>query len=207
MALSLLALVTGATHIGAAYRGPHWLVYVAKPMTTSLILLLALVTTAPVSPFYQGAIVAGLLFSLAGDIFLMLPADRFVAGLVSFLVAHLWYIGAFGSQVIWPPLSWWGVPVVMFALVIYRLLTPHLGKLWLPVLVYMTTIALMAWLAITMFAQQGETWMQWTAMGAVLFVISDSVLALNRFRRPFWSAQLIVLGTYYGAQWLIAWSV
>lgn len=205
--LSLSAFVTALTHLWAEYSGRYWLIYGAKPATTTCLLLIALYATAPVSPFYQIAISVGLLFSLAGDIFLMLPRDHFRAGLVSFLLAHLCYIGAFGAQVSWPYLSWWGLPVVGFAFGIYRLLAPHLGKMQLPVLVYMMVISLMAWLALTLFVQQQTTWALWAASGAVLFVISDSTLALNRFRQRFWSAQFIVLGTYYLAQWLIALSV
>lgn len=205
--LSLSAVSTAVIHLWAAYQGPHWLIYSAKPATTSLILVIALTAAQPVSAFYQSMIVVGLLFSLAGDIFLMLPRDRFVAGLVSFLIAHLCYIGAFASVLTWPFLSWRGLPIVVFAVGIYTLLAPNLNKLRLPVLVYMAAISLMAWLAITLFVQREETWTLWAAIGAVLFVISDSVLALNRFRKPFWSAQLIVLGAYYAAQWLIALSV
>jgi len=205
--LTGLAFSTAILHLWGEYRGPQWLIYSAKPLTTTLLVLLAAVAPQPVSGFYQWSIVVGLLFSLTGDIFLMLPSDRFVAGLVSFLMAHLWYIGAFASQVRWPPLSWWGVPVVIWAGGIYGLLAPHLGRMRLPVLIYLAAILLMAWLALTLFVQQGEAWALWAAIGAVLFVLSDSVLALNRFRKPFWSAQLIVLGSYYLAQWLIALSV
>lgn len=205
--LSISAFVTALTHLWAEYTGRHWLIYGAKPATTTFLLLIALYATTPVSPFYHIAISVGLLFSLAGDIFLMLPRDHFIAGLVSFLLAHLCYIGAFGTQVKWPFLSWWGLPVVGFAIGIYMVLAPHLGKMQLPVLVYMAVISLMAWLAITLFVQQRAAWALWAASGAVLFVISDSALALNRFRQRFWSAQLLVLGTYYLAQWLIALSV
>jgi len=205
--LSLLALSTAALHIFAEYRGRRWLVYWTKPATTSLLLTLAIVPLGPVSRFYQAAIVAGLLFSLAGDIFLMLPADRFLAGLVSFLLAHLCYSSAFGLALpIWS-LSWWGAPVLFFAGGIYLLLHPSLGAMRLPVLFYMATISLMAWLAITLFIQRGEGWALAAAVGAILFVVSDAALALNHFRQRFASAQLIVLGTYYLAQWLIALSV
>lgn len=205
--LSILAFATALTHLWAEYTAHRWLVYMAKPATTSLLLLIALYAPAPVSPFYQVTISVGLLFSLAGDSFLMLPSDRFIAGLVSFLLAHLCYIGAFGSQVTWPLLSWWGLPVVGFAVGVYLVLAPHLGKMQLPVLVYMTVITLMAWLALTLFVQQRAAWTLCAASGALLFVISDAALALNRFRKRFWSAQLVVLGTYYLAQWLIALSV
>lgn len=205
--LTLFALLTGATHIWTDYRGPRWLTYVAKPATTTLILLLAFLTPTPVSSVYQWLILVGLLFSLAGDIFLMLPADHFLAGLVSFLLAHLCYLSAFGLALpIWS-LSWWGAPVLFFAGGIYLLLHPYLGAMRLPVLFYMATISLMAWLAITLFIQRGEGWALAAAVGAIFFVISDAALALNHFRQRFGSAQLIVLGTYYLAQWLIALSV
>ncbi|MEZ4729444.1 MAG: lysoplasmalogenase [Caldilineaceae bacterium] len=205
--LTGLAFGTAILHLWGEYHGPQWLIYSAKPLTTTLLLLLAVVAPQPVSGFYQWSIVAGLLFSLVGDIFLMLPSDRFMAGLISFLIAHLWYIAAFASQVHWPLFSWWGVPVIIWGGVIYVLLAPHLGRLRLPVLGYMAAILFMAWLAITLSGQRGETWTEWAASGAVLFVLSDSVLALNRFRKPFGSAQLIVLGSYYLAQWFIALSV
>lgn len=205
--LSTLALVTALLHLWAEYTARPWLVYFTKPATTSLLLLIALGADTPVQPFYPLSIRMGLLFSLVGDIFLMLPRDRFIAGLVSFLLAHLWYIGAFGAAVRWPFFSWWGLPVVVFAVGIYVLLVPHLGKMRLPVAIYMVVIALMAWLAISLFAQEHARWTFAAASGAVLFVISDATLALNRFRQRFWSAQLIVLGTYYLAQWLIALSV
>ena len=205
--LSLLALNTALLHLWAEGQARRWLVYWAKAATTSLLLMIAIVTPQPVRPFYQVAIVAGLLFSLAGDIFLMLPADRFLAGLVSFLIAHLWYSSAFASVMTGWFLSWQGLPVLLFAGGIYWLLRPHLGTMQLPVLFYMAIITLMAWLAVTLFVQRGELWTLLAAGGAILFVISDATLALNRFRKPFGSAQLIVLGTYYLAQWLIALSV
>src|SRR5258708_3354306 len=77
----------------------RWLVYVFKPLTTGLILLLALIASGPELARYQWAIVTSLAFSLAGDVFLMLPGDLFLAGLLSFLVAHIAYLVAFTSGV------------------------------------------------------------------------------------------------------------
>ena len=53
--LTLLALLTALLHLWAEYHGPRWLLYVAKPTTTTLILLVALVAKTPVGPFYQWA--------------------------------------------------------------------------------------------------------------------------------------------------------
>ncbi len=205
--LSTLALLTALLHLWAAYRGPQWLVYLAKPMTTTLILLMAFTAAAPMGPLYQWAVVIGLLFALAGDIFLMLPTDRFVAGLVSFLITHLCYIIAFGTQSQPPFWSPGSVGVLLYALIIYALLHRHLGRMRLPVLLYLVAIAAMAWLGLALATEQQSLWAIAAGAGSVLFVISDSVLALNRFRQPFAAAQLLVLSTYYLAQWLIAWSV
>ncbi|MFN8486599.1 MAG: lysoplasmalogenase [Caldilineaceae bacterium] len=205
--LSLLAFVTGILHIRAEYRGPRRAVYLLKPLTTVLLLCLALLTAQPVSPFYKGAISLGLLFSLAGDIFLMLPADRFIAGLVSFLLAHLAYIIAFTSQSGFHVWSANAAPWLVYGIVILGFLWPHLDKLKAPVLVYMAVILLMGIQAAEQWRQVEQTRALLALIGAILFIISDSALALDRFRKPFPSARALVLGAYYVAQWLIARSI
>ena len=205
--LSLSILVTAFGHIWAEYRGPRWLVYVCKPLTTTQILLLALLLQPAVSSTYRGFILAGLLFSLAGDIFLMLPQDRFIHGLVSFLLAHLFYIAAFlwrtGPHV--TPI-FLGVYLVYAGIMLTRL-WPHLGKMRLPVLVYLVVILVMGWQAWEQWGQLHSRSALLATLGAALFVVSDSLLALDRFRGRFGPARGLVLSTYYGAQWLIALSV
>ena len=202
--LSAMIGVAAALEIAAETRGRRRAVYALKPLTTSLILLLAALS-APVSAVYQQAVVAGLVCSLAGDVFLMLPSDRFLAGLASFLLAHLCYIVAFASA----GAAWPAVPGLALgacgAWLLWRL-WPALGGLRLPVAVYAAALLLMAWLAAGR-AQAGIPGGGLAAAGAVLFVLSDSLLALGRFstRRPFPPA--LVLGTYFAAQWLLAASV
>ena len=169
------------------------------------ILLIATLGQATL-PFYKYMIITGLVFSLAGDVFLMLPADRFVAGLVAFLIAHLFYIAAFASEI--SALIWWPlVPAVIYGIVIYTILAPSLGKLKLPVLIYVMGILIMAWLAWERWIQTGQSGALLASVGAVLFVISDTILALNRFRGTFKPARGLNLTTYFAAQWLIASSV
>ncbi|HEX2202227.1 MAG TPA: lysoplasmalogenase family protein, partial [Longimicrobium sp.] len=93
LALAAAAAALGA--IAAEARGRRRAFYLLKPLATALVLALALVTAPGADPAYRALIAAGLLFSLFGDVFLMLPEDRFVAGLASFLVAHLLYTAAF----------------------------------------------------------------------------------------------------------------
>ena len=181
-------------------------VYVFKPLTTVLILLLALQAPA-VEPRYKPLILLGLLFSLGGDIFLMLPQDRFIPGLVSFLLAHLSYIAAFSAQSGLRFSLWWVLPGIVYALVLLWLLKDNLGSMRLPVLAYTFIILTMAGQALERYAAAGTDGALWAAVGAVLFVISDSALALDRFRGHYRAADAVVLGTYYAAQWLIALSV
>lgn len=157
--LVLLVILTSSVHIRAEYRGPRLHVYIFKPLTMIFILLIAILGQAEL-PFYKCMIIAGLVFSLAGDVFLMLPADRFVAGLVAFLIAHLFYIAAFMPEtgtLIWRPL----IPLVTYGIVIYIILSPCLGKLKLPVLLYIAVILTMAWLA-------WERWIHTRESGALL---------------------------------------
>lgn len=204
---TLLAILSASLHIRAEYYGPRYHVYLFKPLTMVFILPIAVQAGKPDPLRYKYAIIAGLPFSLAGDVFLMLPSDRFVAGLVSFLFAHLCYIAAFtsgtGFGFSWRSLA----PFVIYGIFMFSILSPHLGKMQLPVLVYMVVILVMAWQAWERWSWTGQSAGLLAFLGAVLFLISDSALAVNRFRGPYKSAQALILSTYFAAQWLIARSV
>jgi len=205
--LSAATLAATLALVWGEYRGPRALVYAAKPLATLLILALAFGAPAGADPGVARWILAGLLFSLAGDVLLMLPSDRFAAGLASFLVAHLCYIAAFTSTAGWQP-----APLVLLSLVaavslVYRKLSPGLGKLRVPVIVYIAVIVLMAWQAIARCAVLPGAGPPLAAAGALLFAASDSALALARFHRPFRGSQAFVYVSYFAAQWLIALSL
>lgn len=207
LALTLLVAVSGALTLWDEHRRARRAVYVFKPLTTVLILALAAAAPQPVSRGYQALVCVGLLFSLAGDVFLMLPRDRFVAGLVSFLVAHLFYVAAFA-----PRRARLAAPLVLAALLMYgillmRALWPRLGNLRAPVVVYAAALLVMAWQAAARWTVLETAPALLAAVGAGLFVVSDSVLAWERFVGRHAYGQAVVLGTYFIAQWLIASSV
>jgi len=200
--------ISAVVAIVASMRGWRKDVYVFKPLTT--LLILGFVLTGPANaylhPLYRPLIAAGLAFSLAGDVLLMLPRDRFVAGLGAFLVAHLLYIGAFttnGVQAAW----WLILPLAAYGVVLLRILLPHVApRLKVPVIVYALALLAMAWTAAERDAA-GRAGGAFALLGGVLFVASDSALAIDRFARHFRGADAVVLGTYYAAQTLIAFSV
>jgi uncharacterized membrane protein YhhN len=137
----------------------------------------------------------------------MLPKDRFIFGLVSFLIAHVFYIGAFTSDSGLRSTVWIVGGVLLTGIVMTALLLPYTGRMKLPVLFYIVIILVMAWRAWERYHAIGRTNSLLAAVGAALFVFSDSLLAWNRFRRPFRSAEAVKLGAYFTAQWLIAISI
>ncbi|MBK9061952.1 MAG: lysoplasmalogenase [Acidobacteria bacterium] len=202
---SLGFAVSATVTVAAHALGRRSLVYVFKPLATALLLLLVATGPSGFSSPYATAILGGLFFSLLGDIFLMFPADRFRSGLFSFLLAHACYVLAFtrDSPFATPPLPfvlclaaggavlpalWSGIP---------RRLRPH-------VVAYVALLLVMAGQAASRAAHLHAASALQAFLGAALFVLSDSLLAWNRFRRPFPAAQALIHATYFPAQWLIA---
>jgi uncharacterized membrane protein YhhN len=202
--LTILAVISALLHMWGEYQGPDLLIYIFKPLTMIFIITIAVLAKVPPSQKYKLAIIAGLLFSMLGDILLMLPVDLFIAGLLSFLVAQTIYIYAFrkGRPLRLKFLAM--LPFVVYGLIIYLILLPKLNGMEIPVGVYVLVILTMAWQAWDQWDDVRSRWALLAFIGAVLFVISDSILALNRFGEPFAAARALTLSTYYSAQWLIA---
>ena len=201
------ALLVGAalTCIVGEYLRLPAVVYVAKPLATLATIAIAGLAAHPVSPRYRALITAGLVASLAGDVFLMIPGDRFVAGLVSFLVAHLLYVAAFASEGGGLRNAAAALPIGAFAIGMLAYLWPDLGAMRLPVAAYVAVIGAIGWQA---FARWGRSpGSELAAFGAISFLLSDSALAVGRFKGPFDGDRALVLGTYWIAQWCIARSV
>ncbi|HVG31899.1 MAG TPA: lysoplasmalogenase, partial [Pyrinomonadaceae bacterium] len=154
--LSSLVIVSALLHLRAEVCGPRRNIYFFKPLTMVFIILIALQTKHAVSPFYKYAILCGLLFSLAGDIFLMLPTDKFIAGLVSFLLAHLCYIAAFTFEGAYALNFLYAIPLLVYGAVMLRVLWPGLASMKAPVMIYMLVIIAMAWQALNRWAATGE---------------------------------------------------
>lgn len=207
LALTFAAILSGVAFIWAANAGAPTLRYLFKPLTTVLILLLALILPDPVAPWYRALVVLGMLFSLGGDIFLMLPRDAFVWGLASFLVAHLFYIAAYlsrgGFRANWLLLA----PFVLYGAGLLALLLPHAGAVRVPVILYAVVLMAMGWQAAALWWALRDTAALLAMAGALLFIASDSILALDKFRAPIPQHNLLIMSTYYGALLLIAWSV
>jgi uncharacterized membrane protein YhhN len=146
----------------------------------------------------------GLLFSIGGDVALMWPSDKFMLGLVSFLTGHVFYISGLISGIEFS-LNWqvW-VPLIILGSGMFLGLRSGLGRMQLPVLLYILVILIMSGTAWERHFQLELPQTYFAVWGAALFILSDALLAWNRFRVKFKSAQLFILGTYYTAQWALA---
>jgi len=179
--------------------------YISKPLTTTLILLPVLGLIPDSTSTYVPLIAGGLVFALIGDILLMLPENRFVLGIGSFATTHALYLAAFISAVGLALINPSTVPLILFSVIMTRFLWSGLRKsLQIPVAAYIVLITIMTAQAIGAALEQEGAGLAIAAAGAVLFLASDSMLAIDRFRLPFKAAQALVLSTYWLGQWLIA---
>jgi uncharacterized membrane protein YhhN len=211
--LIVYALLAALVNLIAEQKGTRTIVYIAKP--TVMISLLAWLY------FYAGFDGAllyfafGIIFSLGGDILLMLPnMDRwFLPGLVFFLVAHIFYTVGFNFVV--PPLNVFGIflaiSIALFVAQIYKWLAAGLhasgrDRLRFPVLIYSVVISLM-WLSALQTIFDINNWAKipslLVCLGATLFVTSDIVLAWFKFVSPIKHGRLINLSCYHLAQILL----
>lgn len=204
-AVAVAAALAIAGALVPALRGLH---YACKPLATLLVAVLVAQAGAA-EPRYRRGLLAGLLLSALGDVFLMLDPgphgpDWFVFGLASFLGAHLAYLIAFCSRARLLA-RWW--PFALYALValgVSMVLLPHLpAQLRGPVAVYVLVLAAMAAQAAAVWALARTRSAALAAAGAASFVASDAALALDRFVAPFPGAVVVVLSTYWAAQLLI----
>ena len=203
--LAVLLIESAALATATSAVGLVELHRVFKPL--AMVLAIALVATRPRAPGamrFDALLIAALAFSLLGDVFLMLPG-RFIPGLVAFLTAHLCYVALLRQGVGWLPRPLALAATLGAGAAVYALLFPGLDPVLKgAVAAYVVVIAVMAAQAIGRAAVLNDGPALAVAVGAVFFMASDTLLALNRFWQPLPMAQFWVLATYYVAQVLIA---
>ena len=188
---------------------------VFKPATMAIAIIFVAtraISTGAIGRF-DALLLAALVFSLGGDVFLMLPGDQplwglptFILGLGSFLVAHLFYIVLFRQGQPWFPSKRALLVVLGVGAAMYAIVWGGLGNdtvLKIAVAAYVTVISLMTAQAIGRAVTLGDSASRWVAVGACVFMVSDSLIAINKFVTPVALSSLWILVTYYCAQMLI----
>jgi uncharacterized membrane protein YhhN len=181
-----------------------WIPYPGHPLVKALpILLLAAAVLSRAKRSRAKLLFGiGLLFSAGGDIVLATKIPLyFVTGLSLFLVAHIFYAISFYRR---PRVGVWKRKLrlgLVLAVVVTMavLILPRTGALLVPVTAYLLAISTMGVLA-TLQREDGFL----LHAGAVLFIVSDSIIALNKFVAPVPSAGVLIMCTYYLAQILLA---
>ncbi|MCK5645666.1 MAG: lysoplasmalogenase [Anaerolineales bacterium] len=216
MNLLIPSFVSAIINSLAVFFEIRWLEYIFKPLTLILLILWFYIKLPQEKPVLAWLILAGLVFSLLGDIFLVLPGNWFLAGLIAFLIAHIAYVFGFnvgGVQV--------QLQSLLIALIILAVATPLYVQmrnglrasgsdgLLLPVTIYVIIISIMVWSAGGSFFR--EDWQRQAALlitiGAGFFFLSDAILAWNRFVESIPHGSLFVIVTYHIAQYLITFGV
>ncbi|MFZ4058619.1 MAG: lysoplasmalogenase [Ferruginibacter sp.] len=159
-------------------------------------------------------IVFGLIFSCLGDVFLLFQDQQsgfFIAGLASFLTTHILYIISFlklkspQSKMIngFPIIS---ALIVFYGIALVNYLYPNLHALTPAVIVYSLVICSMLISTLLVISKDNINASIATIAGAASFVISDSILAINKFSHPITYSGALIMGTYCLAQFLIVWA-
>lgn len=182
----------------AVVRASKPLEYVCKPATLAFLIAVALAVD-PVHADMRTWFVIALAFSLLGDIFLMLPSDRFVFGLGAFLLGHLAY--AVGLNLHTEGLWYLAIPIPIIAAALAVRLVRGIRRagedaLTPPVIAYVVVIAAMVCSAVA----SGNAV---AAVGAGLFMVSDAVIGETRFVKAQVWGGLVIMVTYHLGQALL----
>lgn len=146
-----------------------------------------------------------LTLGLTGDMLLEASDQTFIPGLVAFLIGHIVYMVAFSREARrLAPLQ--AIPMFAYGGVMGAVMAPHLGAMAVPVIAYLLIICAMAWRAAA-FAEARGGWAVAALFGAVLFVFSDTLIALDRFVTPLEHIRPAIILTYWFGQAGLAASV
>ena len=205
MRLPILAMwVTSTLAILGADRRIRWLEVAFKPLTTLLLFAVVGWPHGP-HPMFACLVATGIALSVVGDVALLWDSNRaFMVGLAAFLLAHVAYVIAFLGVAVWSPhVAIVAVVVLASSLVLLRLIWKGSAGLHPAVIAYAAVITTMV---VSASATVGGPLplAPFAAVGSVLFYVSDSSLALNRFRRPIPHVAFLALGVYWLGQLGIA---
>ena len=202
IAFVVFVLVSVLDIIGIIFKFPI-LVYAFKPLV--LLSLLALYTYS-VSNRNKWYILA-LVFSFLGDVFLLFEGQLFfMIGLVSFLIAHILFIKIILSWLTKSSLFNITVAFIPFLITFSGLiyvLKDSLNELLIPVIIYGITISIFGVVSLLNYLNTKTTKALWMFFGALVFIISDSILAIHKFYFSKEILGILVMATYIVAQYLI----
>jgi uncharacterized membrane protein YhhN len=183
---------------------------IVKALIMPMLMILFLKKLNPLKHRLHALMFMGLFFSWAGDVVLEFSKNNgnmFLLGLVCFLLTHIMYLTIFfitpGKNSILSNRIYLLLPVIIYGVILVFYLYPDLADMRLPVMLYAIVILTMLTGAINRKEKVDRGSYYLVLTGAILFVISDSVIAVNKFSHPFASSGIVIMSTYIVAQYLI----
>ena len=185
--------------------------YFSKPSLMLILLVYYVFNTRKLAAGLKYPIIFALVFSWLGDVLLLIDKQTkslFVYGLIAFLIAHLFYIVYFwkirrANKIEKLPNALIFMAVAAYSLSLFAFIAPHVKNLLVPVAVYALVISTMLGASLAAFDFGKQNFGKICVAGTLLFIVSDSILAINRFAAPFEYAPVFVMLTYAVAQLLI----
>lgn len=183
----------------------------AKPLIVVVLLVWLYLSTNLKGRFHK-RIFIGLIFAWAGDILLMFQSGKpsfFIYGLIAFVACHIFYIRAFtldhrsNPNHKTPYFLWVVGAFAIFCSGLFFYLQPKLGAMQFPVLMYAIIITVMAIMAVNRYGKVNIFSFKLVLYGALFFLLSDSVLAVNKFAQPIPQSGALIMASYMIAQYLI----
>jgi uncharacterized membrane protein YhhN len=192
----------------------HWLGTICKP---ALMITLGLYYWSSQRERQEPivfSVVMAIIFSCLGDVLLMLQGSNpnyFMVGLGAFLFAHIFYIFAYkqhqreesGNELQGLQKIRFALPIVLAGTGLVTILYNRLGDLKIPVLLYAGVLTYMVLVALFRFGRTNAGSFAMVFGGAILFMMSDSLIAINKFLDPLSQIEFWVMITYISAQFLI----
>ena len=176
--------------------------FLSKPFLITTLVIVYLVAVKKPNFWY----VSALFFSFWGDVLLLFKNQFFVYGLASFLLAHIMYIkitASFIKKVSLQKVVLASLPFAVFLFSFLYLIIDNLGEMKIPVIFYGVVISSFGALSFLNYMQEKNTANSWLFLGTIIFIISDSLIALNKFYEPKEFYDISIMLTYIVAQYLI----
>ena len=210
-ALSLFFFAVVIADLMIMNWGEPMLRFLSKPMLMPVLIFTYYASVKPLN-FYSRCVCLALFFSWVGDILLMFESSSpvfFIGGLTSFLMAHITYIYYFLNtrsvrQSYFRSRPLLLLPVAVIVIELLNVLWTSLGPFKLPVIIYGIVIGSMFAAALWQYKKLNNMVSLWFIAGAFSFILSDSILAINKFSLPFKEAGFMIMFTYCFAQYAIA---
>ncbi len=173
-----------------------------KPLIMPSLILLYYLSSKRKNKWY----ITAMFFSFLGDVLLLDKSNMFLYGIAAFLITQLLYVIIISKEL---PHSHWktkliaSVPFLAFFIILIKVLKPGLGEFLLPVVIYGAAISIFGMVSLLNYMLRKDKSSLILLLGAVLFILSDSMIALNKFYEAWAIYGLAIMATYILAQYLI----